>query len=269
MSPGVMVGGGAVTLIVIVIALFLGVDPKPLLQQAQQQQQGQSQNSGPVQASPEEEAQAKFVSVVLADTEDVWTRIFASAGKKYEKPVLVLFRGQVQTACGNAGAAVGPFYCPGDQKVYIDLSFYDQLKRQLHSPGDFAQAYVIAHEIGHHVQNQLGLTRKVDEARGRVSEEEYNKLSVRLELQADFFAGVWANHAQKNRAMLEKGDLEEALNAAHNIGDDTLQRQTQGGIDPASFTHGTSEQRKRWFKKGFETGDINQGDTFGVSDRDL
>jgi predicted metalloprotease len=268
MRPGMMVGGGGIlSLIVVVVALFLGVDPRPLLQQTQQQ--GQVQQQGPIQSTPEEEALKKFVSVVLADTEDVWGKLFSSAGKQYQQPTLVLFRGAVQSACGGASSAVGPFYCPADQKLYIDLDFYEQLRKQLHSPGDFAQAYVIAHEVGHHVQNQLGLTRKVDQQRGRVSEAEYNRLSVRLELQADFFAGVWAHHAQKMRNALEPGDIEEAMNAAKNIGDDALQRQSQGEVVPDSFTHGTSAQRMRWFMKGFNTGDINQGDTFSVDYGDL
>lgn len=262
MRPGMMVGGGAVSIIVVIIALFLGADPQKLLQQMPQQ--GQSQQSGPVQSSPEEDQMVNFVAVVLKDTEDVWTKVFAQGGRPYQKPTLVLFRDQVQSACGNAGASVGPFYCPGDQKLYIDLAFYEQLRKQLNSPGDFAQAYVIAHEVGHHVQNLLGLTRKVDQARGRVSETEYNELSVRLELQADFLAGVWAHHTQKNRNAIEPGDIEEAMNAAKNIGDDALQKKAQGYAVPDSFTHGTSAQRMRWFMKGFQTGDINQGDTFAV-----
>lgn len=266
MKPGMMVGGGAVSIIVVIIALFLGIDPRPLLQQTQQ---AQVQTSGPVQSTPEEEELKTFVAVVLADTEDVWKRVFADAGRQYQEPTLVLFRGSVQSACGSASSAVGPFYCPGDHKLYIDLGFYDQLRRQLNSPGDFAQAYVVAHEVGHHVQNLLGLTRKVDQARGRVSETEQNQLSVRLELQADFLAGVWAHHTQRNRNALEPGDIEEAMNAARNIGDDALQKQSQGHVVPDSFTHGSSQQRMRWFMKGYKSGDINDGDTFAVQFDDL
>ncbi len=266
MSPGMMAGGGVVSIIVVIVALFLGIDPRPLLQQMPQ---SQVQTNGPVQSTPEEEQLKSFVSVVLADTEDVWTDLFKQMGKQYNQPKLVLFRGSVQSACGSASAAVGPFYCPGDQKVYIDLDFYDQLKRQLHSPGDFAQAYVIAHEIGHHVQHELGLTRKADAMRGRVSEAEQNAISVRVELQADFLAGVWASHAQKMKGILEAGDIEEAMNAAKNIGDDALQKQSQGYVVPDSFTHGSSAQRMKWFMKGFQTGDIRQGDTFSIPEDGL
>lgn len=265
MKGGTLAGGGVLGIIILLVGLYFGVDTRQLVQQLPQQ----TQTQGPIQSTPEEDALKKFVSVVLADTEDVWTKIFANAGQQYQKPTLVLFRGAVQSACGNASSAVGPFYCPGDQKVYIDLGFYDQLRRQLSSPGDFAQAYVIAHEVGHHVQNLLGLTRKVDAQRNRASETEMNQLSVRLELQADFFAGVWAHHAQKMRNALEPGDIEEAMNAAKNIGDDALQKQSQGHVVPDSFTHGTSEQRMRWFMKGYKTGDINQGDTFNIPERDL
>lgn len=264
MRPGVMLGGGGiVSVIVVIVALLLGVDPRPLLQNMPQQQT-QTQQQGPVQSTPEEDQLKRFVSVVLADTEDVWGGIFRQNGKQYQQPTLVLFRGSVQSACGNATSAVGPFYCPGDQRVYIDLGFYDQLRRQLHSPGDFAQAYVIAHEVGHHVQNLLGYSRRVDQMRGRVSEEEMNQLSVRLELQADYLAGVWAFHAQKMRNALEPGDIEEAMNAAKNIGDDALQKQAQGYVVPDSFTHGTSEQRMRWFMRGYKAGDLSQGDTFSI-----
>jgi predicted metalloprotease len=270
MRPGVLVGGGGIlSLVVIVVALFLGVDPRPLLQQTQQQQQGQVQQDGPINASPEEEQARKVVAVTLGSTEEVWGRLFAQSGRQYREPTLVLFRGAVQSACGSASAAVGPFYCPADSKLYIDLDFYEQLRRQLRSPGDFAQAYVVAHEVAHHVQNLLGLTRKVDQMRGRVSQSEYNQLSVRLELQADFFAGVWAHHADKTRDLLDAGDVEEAMNAARNIGDDALQKQSQGYVVPDSFTHGTSEQRMRWFMKGYKTGDMNQGDTFGIDYNDL
>jgi predicted metalloprotease len=202
--------------------------------------------------------------VVLADTEDVWTEQFKKLGKQYRKPKLVLFSGQVSSACGFANAAVGPFYCPVDQQVYLDLGFFQQLARQFKAPGEFAQAYVIAHEIGHHVQNQLGLTEKVHSLRGRVSQEEFNQMSVRLELQADFLAGVWAHHAQQNWQILEPGDVETALRAATAIGDDKLQLEAKGYVVPDSFTHGTSEQRVRWFTKGLRSGDMADGDTFGA-----
>jgi predicted metalloprotease len=258
----IAVGGGLGTLIVIVIAILLGADPRQLLQQAPTGQpapvsQSQRQTGG------QEDDMKKFVSVVLRKTEDVWQDIFQQNGKQYRNPTLVLFTDQVQSACGSASSASGPFYCPGDQKVYIDLSFYEELRRRFHSPGDFAQAYVIAHEVGHHVQKLLGISERVEAMQRRASEVEGNKLSVRLELQADFFAGVWARHVQQ-QGMLEEGDIEEALNAASAIGDDAIQRQSSGHVVPDSFTHGTSEQRLRWFKKGFDTGDIRQGDTFSA-----
>ncbi|HSQ19183.1 MAG TPA: neutral zinc metallopeptidase, partial [Blastocatellia bacterium] len=202
-------------------------------------------------------------SAVLADTEDVWTEVFNQAGRQYPKPTLVLFTDQVRSGCGVAGSSVGPFYCPSDQKVYIDLAFYRELKTRFRAPGDFAQAYVIAHEIGHHVQNLLGTMQNVNRAQGRATKEGANELSVRLELQADFLAGVWAHHAQI-RGVVEPGDIDEALGAASAIGDDRLQRESQGYVVPDSFTHGTSEQRVRWFRKGFDTGDIRQGDTFAA-----
>jgi predicted metalloprotease len=201
------------------------------------------------------------VRVVLKETEDVWNREFAQLNRQYEEPTLVLFSGMVESACGNASSASGPFYCPSDHKVYIDLSFYDELQN-LNATGDFAMAYVVAHEVGHHVQNLLGISEKVQAERGRLSETEYNKLSVKLELQADFLAGVWAHHTQKLQNVIEPGDIEEALNAANAIGDDRLQKQSRGYVVPDAFTHGTSAQRMYWFKKGFETGDIRQGDTF-------
>jgi uncharacterized protein len=201
---------------------------------------------------------------VLAGTEDVWTTVFQQGGSQYQPPRLVMFSGVTPTACGAGQAAMGPFYCPGDQKVYIDTSFYETMRRQLGAPGDFAQAYVVAHEVGHHVQNLMGLTEKMDQARRRVSEREYNALSVRLELQADCFAGIWAHHNHKNKAILEPGDVEEALNAAAAIGDDALQRKSQGQVVPDSFTHGTSEQRQRWFHKGLETGSVQACDTFNT-----
>jgi len=223
--------------------------------QVQQQQR-------PAHAPPKDDAEAKFVSMVLADTEDTWRDLFAKMGKQYVYPKLVLFRGRTPTACGTGQTAMGPFYCPGDQKVYIDLQFYEELKTRFHAPGEFAQAYVIAHEVGHHVQNLLGITGKVDGMRGRVSEAQQNALSVRLELQADCFAGVWAYHAQEMRQILEQGDVEEALNAASQIGDDTLQRKSRGTVQPETFTHGTSAQRVAWFKKGIQTGSMGQCNTF-------
>jgi hypothetical protein len=218
----------------------------------------------PAQRPPADDPMARFVSTVLADTEDVWKGVFAQGGSAYREPRLVLFRGATPTACGTGQAAMGPFYCPGDQKVYIDLSFYDTLWRQLGAPGDFAQAYVIAHEVGHHVQNLLGITAKMDQMRGRVSQKEYNALSVRLELQADCLAGVWAHHAHTARKILEQGDVEEALNAAARIGDDALQRAQGGAVVPDSFTHGTSAQRQRWFATGLQHGSVKACDTFSA-----
>ncbi|HRG87466.1 MAG TPA: neutral zinc metallopeptidase [Chitinophagales bacterium] len=253
--------GGIGTVIVVVIGLLLGQNPLDLLQ-AVNQGQPQQEQTQPVASSAEEDEAAQFVKVVLADNEDVWHKLFDEQGMQYQEPKLVLFRDAVESGCGQASSAVGPFYCPADQKMYIDLSFYDELKNRFSAPGDFAMAYVIAHENGHHIQNLLGISDKVHQMRERLSEEEYNKLSVRLELQADFFAGVWAHHAQQMKNVLEQGDIEEALNAANAIGDDKLQKQAQGYVVPDAFTHGTSAQRMRWFKKGFDTGDIKQGDTF-------
>lgn len=216
----------------------------------------------PAPAPPAEDPQAAFVSTVLADTEDVWDAVFRQAGGEYRRPKLVLFRGAVGTACGTGQSAMGPFYCPGDQKVYIDLGFYDTLQRQLGAPGDFAQAYVIAHEVGHHVQNLMGVTAKMDEMRGRVSEARMNAMSVRVELQADCFAGIWGHHADKARQLLEQGDIEEAMDAASKIGDDALQRQAGGQVVPESFTHGTSAQRVAWFKRGLQGGNVRDCDTF-------
>lgn len=223
-----------------------------------------AQQQSPAQAPPANDTMAQFVSTVLADTEDVWRTIFKQVGGEYQDPKLVMFRGAVATACGTGQSAMGPFYCPGDHKVYIDLSFYDQLKNQLGAPGDFAQAYVIAHEVGHHVQNLMGISGKVEQLRGRVSKVEYNQLSVKLELQADCFAGVWGHHAQKQRQILEQGDVEEAMNAAAKIGDDALQRAQTGQVVPDSFTHGSSAQRQRWFNTGLKTGDANACDTFSA-----
>ena len=258
----VAIGGGIGTLIIIIIAVLLGADPQQLLQQVPTGEPSTtSQGSRP--PNPEEEELAKFVKVVLGKTEDVWQGVFQQNGRQYREPTLVLFTNQVQSACGIGSAASGPFYCPGDQKVYIDLSFYEELRRRFNSPGDFAQAYVIAHEVGHHIQKLLGTSDKVDAAQRRMSEVDANRLSVRLELQADFYAGIFARHIQK-QGLLEEGDIEEALRAASAIGDDAIQRQSTGHVVPDSFTHGTSEQRLRWFRKGFETGDIRQGDTFSA-----
>jgi len=222
--------------------------------------QVESAPAGPTGAPSDD--MGRFVASVLGGTEDVWGQIFQANGAQYAKPRLVLFRQATPTACGTGQAAMGPFYCPGDQKVYIDLSFYETMKRQLGAPGDFAQAYVIAHEVGHHVQNLMGITGKMDQMRGRVSEREHNQMSVRVELQADCFAGIWAHHNQKSGAILEPGDVEEALNAAAAIGDDALQRKSQGQVVPDSFTHGSSEQRQRWFHTGFKTGSVQACDTF-------
>lgn len=253
---GLLVGGGIGTVVIAVIVMLLGGDPSQILNQGDPSQVA---TQGPADPQADDEA-AKFTRVILASTEDVWTQLFASQNGQYRKPTLVLFRGVTESGCGTASEASGPFYCPGDQKLYIDLSFYDDLAKRFGAPGDAAMAYVIAHEVGHHVQKQIGVMDKVDEARGRLSKVENNRLSVRLELQADFFAGVWAHHA-KNLQM-DQSDIEEALTAANAIGDDRIQEATQGRVVPDAFTHGTSAQRVYWFKKGFKTGDINQGDTF-------
>jgi uncharacterized protein len=258
---GMMVGGGLGTIVIVVIALLLGVNPMHLLQQAPQPGPGAN-----APLDPKEQELADFVSVVLADTEDVWDKLFRQMGRNYEKPKLQLFRDRAQSACGFASAAVGPFYCPRDRKVYIDLRFYDELKTRFRAPGDFAQAYVIAHEVGHHVQNLLGISDKVHAEQMRLGKSEANELSVRLELQADYLAGVWAHHAQKMANILEPGDIEEAIRAASAIGDDRLQMESQGTIVPDSFTHGTSEQRIRWFKRGFQRGDMAGSDTFNTND---
>jgi predicted metalloprotease len=259
---GLAIGGGLGGIVVLVIALLLGADPLQLLEQSR----GVDPSSGTTTSrptNPQEDELKQFSATVLASTEDVWADIFRQEGRTYTKPTLVLFTDAVRSACGEAGAAVGPFYCPGDQKLYLDLSFFDDLQARFRAPGDFAQAYVIAHEVGHHVQNLLGTMDKVDSVRGRMSEAEANQLSVRLELQADFLAGVWAHYARQ-KGILESGDIEEALGAASAVGDDRLQREGQGYVIPDSFTHGTSEQRIRWFRKGLETGDLRQGDTFNV-----
>lgn len=259
---GAAIGGlGGFGIIIMIIYALLGGNPGDIMQSIDP---GQTQNV-PYEATQEEEELAEFVSVVLADTEVVWNDIFADLGKEYDEPKLVLFTGSVQSACGVAGASTGPFYCPGDKNVYIDLSFYNELKTQFKAPGDFAMSYVIAHEVGHHIQNELGIIAQMDEIRGKVSKEEYNKYNVRLELQADYLAGVWANHVQ-GQNLLEEGDLEEALTAASAVGDDRIQMQSQGYVVPDSFTHGTSEQRKRWFYKGYEAGDLSQWDTFSANE---
>jgi predicted metalloprotease len=261
-SRGV-VGGGVGTVILVLVAMYFGVDPSVLLNMASTGTNRPAVMNSAARPA-EENKMAEFVSVVLADTEDTWRDLFKKGGKTYLEPKLVLFTGSVQSACGMADAAVGPFYCPGDQKVYIDLAFYQELKNRFRAPGDFAQAYVIAHEVGHHVQNLLGISKKVQNARSRASEKEGNRLSVLQELQADCLAGVWANHADKARHILESGDVEEALNAASAIGDDRLQRSSQGTVVPDTFTHGTSEQRVRWFKNGLTTGEIKQCNTFSA-----
>lgn len=262
-GKGLAVGGGLGTVVVLVLALLFGADPRQLLDQMRSGPAPDGQTTQR-QTNPEEEELKRFVSVVLADTEDVWNDLFKQqVGRQYRDPKLVLFSGQVRSACGLAESAVGPFYCSGDERVYIDLSFYNDLKTRFRAPGDFAQAYVIAHEVGHHIQHMVGTMDKVNSMQGRMSKEEANLLSVRLELQADFLAGVWAHYAQQ-KGIIEAGDIEEALNAASAIGDDRLQRESQGYVVPDSFTHGTSEQRVRWFKKGLETGDMRQGDTFNT-----
>ena len=258
-----LLGGGIGTIVLVLVAMYFGVDPTPLLQQTQS---GSVSTTGtrPTAEDLRNDPLADMISVVVADTEDVWTELFASQGRRYQAPVLVLFTGATKSACGIGQAAMGPFYCPADQKAYIDLSFYDQMRTRFQAPGDFAQAYVIAHEIGHHVQNLLGISGQVHEMKQRVSQGEANALSVRLELQADCLAGVWANRAHKARNLIEAGDVEEALNAASAIGDDTLQRQSQGTVVPESFTHGTSAQRQRWFRAGLESGNPDICDTFSV-----
>jgi hypothetical protein len=258
----IAIGGGLGTLVILIIAVILGINPQQLFQVLPDQSAQPGVESSRSQ-SPQEEELKRFSAVVLGKTEDVWTDIFRRNGRQYRPPILVLFTGQVQSACGISGAATGPFYCPGDQKVYLDLAFYDELRRRFRAPGDFAQAYVIAHEVGHHVQKLLGISDKVDSMQQSASEAEANRLSVRLELQADFFAGVFARYV-KDQGLLEAGDVEEALNAASAVGDDRIQRQSTGYVVPDSFTHGTSEQRLRWFRKGYETGDIRQGDTFSA-----
>jgi predicted metalloprotease len=255
-AGGIAAGGGIIGVIVLVLNLLLGgggTDDGSIPIQLP----GQTQQMTPEEKAADDE-RAKFVTVVLGYTEDVWNQLIT----QYQEPTLVLFRGAVQSACGTASSASGPFYCPGDHQVYIDLSFYEELGQRFGAPGDFAMAYVIAHEVGHHIQKLSGTSDKMARLRQQVSQEEYNKYSVMLELQADFLAGVWAHHAQRMMNILEEGDIDEALNAANAIGDDRLQKESQGYVVPESFTHGTSQQRIYWFKKGFQTGDMKQGDTF-------
>lgn len=256
--PGGIAGGGVGVVVIALIAMFFGVDPRIILEQG-------AGSPSPQATAPVDPAQDRikdFVSVVLADTEDTWGEIFQRGGAQYRVPRLVLFTGAVQSACGFAQAAVGPFYCSGDQKVYLDLDFFQTLEKRLGAKGDFAQAYVVAHEVGHHVQNLLGITQKVGEAAARAGQERANQLSVRQELQADCLAGIWANHANRSRHVLEAGDIEEGLNAAAAIGDDRLQMQARGVVAPESFTHGTSEQRVRWFRRGLESGELSACETF-------
>ena len=255
-----VMGGGIGTVVLVVLYLLLGGDPQALFnsQQAQLPQSAQVDNQ-----APRDEA-SKFVAVVLADTEDAWKEVFRQMGREYQEPRLVLFTDMIQSGCGFASGATGPFYCPQDRWVYIDLGFFRQLQERLGAGGDFAEAYVIAHEVGHHVQKLLGITDRVEAARRRVSESEYNRLSVRLELQADFLAGVWARYADRVKHVVEAGDIEEAMRAASAVGDDRLQRRSRGYVVPDSFTHGSSEQRVRWFRRGYETGDLSQGDTFNA-----
>ncbi|MBM7693488.1 putative metalloprotease [Peribacillus deserti] len=260
MGGKTIMGGGIGGIILVLIITLMGGNPGDLLNNMNMTDPG-SNSGAPYEESEREKELADFVSVVLADTEEVWSEQFRKEGLQYKEPTLVLYTDSVQSACGTAGSSVGPFYCPGDQKLYIDLSFYDELQQKFQAPGDFAMAYVIAHEVGHHVQTLLGTTDKLEPLRQRLSQTEYNKYQVRFELQADYLAGVWAHHAQ-GMDLLEEGDLEEALNAASAVGDDTIQKKAQGHVVPESFTHGTSEQRKRWFYKGFESGTIEGGDTF-------
>lgn len=260
---GRSIGIGSIA-IALVASYFLGINPMTVLSLLSGGSPAPQTQQVSVHKPPADDQMARFVSTVLGDTEDVWKVVFSQGGSTYREPKLVLFRGATATACGQGQAAMGPFYCPADQKVYIDLGFYETLKNRLGAPGDFAQAYVIAHEVGHHVQNLLGISAKMDQMRGRVSQAEYNALSVRMELQADCFAGVWANHANSARQLLEQGDVEEAMNAAAQIGDDALQRASGGSVVPESFTHGTSAQRQRWFDSGLKNGSVKGCDTFSA-----
>ncbi|NOU80658.1 metalloprotease [Paenibacillus sp. LMG 31459] len=262
---GKLIGGGISGIIIVVIVTLLsGGNIGDIMGNLTSTGSSTSSNA-PYEQTAQEKELSEFVSVVLADTEDVWSEVFQEQGKTYQDPTLVLYNGSVDSACGTASSAVGPFYCPGDAKLYIDLSFYDELQQQFNAPGDFAMAYVIAHEVGHHVQTLLGASEQLNSLRQSLSETEFNKVQVRFELQADYYAGVWAKHAQ-GMNLLEEGDLEEALTAASAVGDDTIQKRAQGYVVPDSFTHGTSEQRKRWFYKGFNSGTIEGGDTFNATE---
>lgn len=261
---GGLVGGGIGTIVIIIAALYFGVDPSFLIEGMQSSNVSTS-GTQPTADDLRNDPLADMIAVVIADTEDVWAELFANQGRRYEQPTLVLFTGSTRSACGLGQAAMGPFYCPADRKAYIDLGFYDEMRTRFRAPGDFAQAYVIAHEIGHHVQNLLGVSNKVRQMQARAGKAEGNQLSVRLELQADCLAGVWANRADKARGILESGDIEEALNAASAIGDDRLQKQTRGTVVPESFTHGTSTQRQHWFRTGLQSGDPDSCDTFSVA----
>jgi predicted metalloprotease len=264
MSSGgkVAIGGGIGTIVIALVVLLLGGDPTSVLNNTVETP---ATESGPVTASPEEEAMKTFVSKVLAGTEDVWTKIFQQSNMTYQMPTLVIFRDQVQSACGYASGASGPFYCPGDQKVYLDLAFFDELKTKFGAYGDFAIAYVVAHEIGHHVQDQMGILNDINSQRSRMSETRSNQLLVRLELQADFLAGMWAHYDEQMFNSIEAGDIDEAMNAAASVGDDVLQKRYQGRVIPDAFTHGTAAQRKEWFRRGYTSGDFDQGDTFNAN----
>jgi predicted metalloprotease len=264
MGRGKMVAGGTIgTAVIALVVWLLGGDPSQVMNSLQQGgNQTEVVDSSVIKA---EEETATFASVVLKDTEDIWSELFKKEGRTYREPTLVLFSQGTESACGSNSSATGPFYCPGDEKVYIDLSFLKELQQKLGANGDFAMAYIIAHEVGHHVQKQLGITDKMNELRGRSSEEEFNQNSVRLELQADFLAGVWAHYEDKIKNTLEEGDIDEAMNAAEAVGDDRIQMKSQGYVVPDAFTHGTAAQRKKWFMKGYRTGDINEGDTFSSS----
>lgn len=263
LSPKGLVGGGIGTIIIAIVIYFLGGDPGQIIDQSQLESSETSTSQ--YQPTAEEQELAQFTSVVLKETETVWSELFRREGLTYEYPKLVLYTNSVQSACGVSGASTGPFYCPGDKKVYIDLSFFSELRDRFKAPGDFAMAYVISHEVGHHVQTLLGTMNKMNSLRSRLSEKEYNKYLVRLELQADYFAGVWAHYVQRMN-ILEEGDLDEALNAASSVGDDRIQKQSQGYVVPDAFTHGTSAQRQKWFYKGFKSGDMKGGDTFNARD---
>ena len=266
MSGGRIAAGGGLGLVaMVVLAMLFGVDPRVVLEQAGDQQVAEDQTGQPYQETAEEAQRARFARVVLADTEDTWTSIFQQSGQQYEAPKLVLYTGSVQSACGFGQSAMGPFYCPSDRKVYLDLSFFDDMAGKLQAGGDFGMAYVIAHEIGHHIQTLLGVTQQVAAQRGAGEGEGETGLSVRTELQADCFAGVWAKKTETQKQILEAGDLEEALNAASAVGDDRLQQRGRGYVVPESFTHGTSAQRARWFRKGYDTGDLEQCNTFNAT----